>query len=119
MTLDLKTYLTQLKDRFETTPPPENRRDRDFFEYVKKETDPIYELLAKWEKEVLSLVKERKVSVHPQQVSSTRENMELVLMHSYFIDARRNRYLELFKSVSYIFDQLLEDLDGPLYNGGS
>ena len=111
LTIELKNHLDRLKDRFETTPPPENRRDRDFFEWVKQETNPIYELLEKWEETASSLVKERKVRIHPQQISATRENMELVLMHSYFIDARRKRYLELYQSILFIFDQLLDELN--------
>lgn len=106
----LKQHLNSLKDRFENTAPPENRRDRDFFQMVKRETTPIYELLENWEETALHLVKERKVSVHPHQVTSTRENMELLLMHSYFFDARRKRYMELNHSVLYIFDQILNEI---------
>lgn len=107
----LKEELIRLKNRYENTPPPENRRDREFFEMVKKETSSAYSLLEIWEEEALQIVKERKANVHPQQVVSTKENMELLLMHSYFIDARKNRYMELYRSSLYVFDQLLDDLN--------
>lgn len=110
-TAKLRAHLNRLKERFENTAPPKNRRDRDFFNMVKEETDPVYELLEQWEEATLGIVKQRKVNVHPQQVASTRENMELLLMHSYFIDARPKRYMELYKSITYIFDQLLEELE--------
>lgn len=110
-TKELKKYLVGLKNRFENTAPPENRRDRDFFQKVKNETSPIYEALESWEEVTLILVKERRVNVHPHQVTSTRENMELILMHSYFMDARRKRYMELHNSVLYIFDQIINELD--------
>lgn len=110
-TEELKIHLIRLKNRFENTAPPENRRDRDFFQVVKKETTPIYEALEQWEEAVLVLVKERRVNVHPQQVTATRENMELILMHSYFMDARRKRYMELYNSVSYVFDQIINEMD--------
>jgi hypothetical protein len=110
-TITLREHLLRLKERYETTPAPRNRRDRDFFEMVKTETEPIYELLEAWEKKALEKVKERKVSVHPHQVASTKENMELVLMHSYFMDAREKRYMELYKSILFIFDQLLGDIE--------
>jgi len=105
----LRNHLDALKKRFENTDPPVNRRDRDLFQMVKKETDPIYNLLDQWEETTLSLIKERKVKVHPHQVTSTKENMELLLMHSYFIDVRRKRYMELYNSISYIFDQILNE----------
>lgn len=110
-TAKLREHLIRLKERFENTAPPKNRRDRDFFQMVKGETDPVYELLEQWEEATLEIVKQRKVNVHPHQVVSTKENMELLLMHSYFIDARPKRYMELYKSILYIFDQLLQELE--------
>ncbi len=106
----LKINLVRLKNRFENTAPPENRRDRDFFQMVKNETTPVYEALEKWEEAALILVKERRVNVHPQQITATRENMELILKHSYFIDSRRKRYMELYHSVIYVFDQIINEL---------
>ncbi len=109
-TIELRNHLERLKDRFENNDPPENRRDRDFFNKVKEETTPVYELLVTWEEKTLLVVKERKLKVHPQQVVSTR-NMELLLMHSYFIDARPKRYMELYKSILYIFDQIVDEIE--------
>ena len=106
-TAQLRKYLIDLKDRYENSAPPENRRDPDFFQMVKTETTPIYDLLESWEDDTLEQVKLRQVKVHPHQVTSTRENMELLLMHSYFFDARKKRYMDLYQSVLYIFDQIL------------
>jgi hypothetical protein len=110
-TNQLKVYLQQLKDIFEENNPPEDRKDKDFFIMVKQKTSPIYELLAKWEELALQVIKETKISVHPNQIVSTKENMELLLMHSYYIDVRRRRYMELNQSVLYVFDQLLRALE--------
>lgn len=109
-TKSLKQQLDQLKERYETNDPPEDRRDKVFFSYVKEVTEPIYKHLETWEEDTLGLVKNREVNLHPQQVTSTRENMELLLMHSFYIDVKRKRYMELYKSVHYIFDQLLKDI---------
>jgi hypothetical protein len=110
-TVQLKEYLQQLKDLFEENNPPEDRRDKEYFEMVKEKTLPIYELLSKWEELALKIIKESKISVHPNQIVSTRENMELLLMHSYYIDVRRRRYMELNQSVLYVFDQLIRALE--------
>lgn len=106
----LRKHLEYLRDLFEHSDPPANVKDRSFFEKVKAETTPIFELTATWEEDALKLVKEKKLTVHPQQITSTKENMELLLMHSYYKDARRKRYMELYNSVLYIYDQLIRDL---------
>ncbi|WP_458947114.1 DUF1798 family protein [Oceanobacillus sp. CAU 1775] len=106
-TEQLKKYLIDLKHRFENSAPPENRRDPEFFQLVKRETTPVFNLLETWEEITLEQVKLKQVKVHPHQVASTRENMELLLMHSYFFDARKKRYMDLYQSVLYIFDQIL------------
>jgi hypothetical protein len=110
-TLQLKDELNKLKEIFEQNNPPEDRRDKVFFESVKEKTLPVYELLEKWEKLALEIIKESKISVHPNQIVSTRENMELLLMHSYFVDVRRRRYMELNQSIIYVFDQLLRAVE--------
>ncbi|WP_404459438.1 DUF1798 family protein [Oceanobacillus kapialis] len=106
----LQQHIKRLKDKYENSEPPENKKDREFFLQVKQETAPVYELLAEWEKAALEAVKNREVQVHPHQVTSTKENMELLLMHSYYIDARRKRYMELNRSILYILDQLQREL---------
>ncbi len=106
----LQQYLIRLKDKFEYSDPPENKKDREFFLQVKQETEPVYELLNQWEQSALEAVKNREVQVHPHQVTSTRENMELMLMHSYYIDARRKRYMELNNSIHYVLDQIQREL---------
>lgn len=102
--------LVQLKEWHETHTAPENKKDQAYFKFVKKETDPIFDQLDTWESEALELVKKRIIDVHPHQVASTKENMELLLLHSYYKDARRKRYMELYKSVRYIFDQIISEL---------
>ncbi|HLS08250.1 DUF1798 family protein [Lentibacillus sp.] len=108
----LKEHLEQLKNIYEENNPPESKKDKQFFQMVKERTEPVYELLAEWEKNALKAVKERKVNLHPQQVASTRENMELLLMNSYYVDVKRKRYMELNHSIHFILDQLLSDLPG-------
>ncbi|TFJ93843.1 DUF1798 family protein [Lentibacillus salicampi] len=109
-TEQLKEHLEHLKDTYEANNPPESKKDKQFFQMVKERTKPVYELLAEWEENALQTVKERKVNLHPQQVTSTRENMELLLLNSYYVDVKRKRYMELNHSIHFIFNQLLSDL---------
>ncbi|WP_138417041.1 DUF1798 family protein [Aquibacillus sediminis] len=111
LTDQLQLKIDELKSRYLTNEKPENKRDRDFFMYVKDQTTPTYEMIQQWQEVALAFVKDRKVQVHPQQIESTSENLELLLMHSYYIDVKRKRYMELHHSIHYVFDRLLEDLE--------
>ncbi|MDY0405731.1 DUF1798 family protein [Virgibacillus sp. 179-BFC.A HS] len=70
----------------------------------------MYQLLEQWETNALAAVKEKKANVHPQQIISTRENMGLLLMHSFYIDIRKRRYMEIYYSCMYVFDLLAKSL---------
>lgn len=109
-TRHLLQQLDKLKVHYESNNPPEDIRDKAFFLYVKETTEPIYRDLKIWEEDVLDLVKNREVNLHPQQVTSTKENMELLLLHSFYVDIWPKRYMALYKSVYFIFDRLLEDI---------
>ena len=108
MLLDLTNELQQaclrLKNTFLNSEPPEDAKDLDFFQYVKKETEPIFDLAEKWETVALEAVKNKEVLVHPQQIEATRENFELVLLHSYYVDVKSKRYMELIQSIDYVCD---------------
>lgn len=108
-TIRLKEELEILKLNYLEQEKPEHKRDKDFFNYVKEKTMPVFQLNELWEKLALEHVKDRDVRVHPQQVASTKENIDLLLMHSYYIDVKRKRYMELNQSVQYVFDLILED----------
>lgn len=84
--------------------------DRDDFEIVKEATTPIFILIESWEEMAADLAKQRKINLHPQQIQSTTENMELLLMHSYYRDVRERKYMETNKSCLYIFNQLLGEI---------
>src|SRR5699024_12763405 len=109
-THNLRNELDTLKKYYLTHEPPKNKSDKNFFLMVKERTNPIYQTLERWEEEALHLVKQRIVDVHPQQITSTKENMELLLLHSFYIDVKRKRYMELNHSIHYEFNQLLRDL---------
>src|SRR5690625_3656037 len=101
-TEQLKNYLDHLQKKFEENNPPEHISDKKFFLKMKEETSPIFELLNLWEENALAFVKNKEVNVHPQQIISTKENVELIIMHSFYIDIRKRQYMEINKSSHYI-----------------
>ncbi|PAD39484.1 hypothetical protein CHH53_06050 [Terribacillus sp. 7520-G] len=110
--------LTRLKNRFLTEEPPSDKHDRAFFDLVKRETEPMYELLQKWHHSAADFVQQRDVSVHPQQIQSTEENVHLIILHSYYIDIRSERYMDYHQSIGYVIQLLDEDLDRLEGNDG-
>lgn len=109
-TILLKQQLLQLKNRFFKNDPPESIKDRTFFNQMKQETKSIFQLLNEWESETLTFLQKKQSTLYPQQIEATSENMEMIILHSYYIDVRKRIYMEYFKSTIYVFDQLLEEL---------
>lgn len=110
-TIQLKEFIEKLKVIFEKNDPPDNINNKEFFLKMKEETSVYYKLIEDWEINALSFVKDKTVNVHPHQIMSTSENFELLILHSYYIDARRKRYMELNHSCHYIFDQLIKEIE--------
>lgn len=110
-TRKIKKHLDRLKNMYEQNEAPDSMSDNEFFLSMKEETTPIYDLLSKWEDSALEAVKKGNINVHPHQVVSTKENIELLLLHSYYVDIRRKRYMELNHSSHYILDKLLSEIE--------
>src|SRR5690625_3488570 len=109
LTNTLISKLEHLKDVFYKQ--NDSTEDKQvYFQYVKEETTPIFDLLAEWEEEALSFIKERKGYVHFKQIIATKENMELIILHSYYKDIRKRRYMEYHSSCLYVFNQLKEEI---------
>lgn len=106
-TEQLLIYLNKLKTNYETGIVPE--KDKEFFNFVKKETDPMFDLLHVWEEAALSHIKKQNVSLHPKQIDATIDNIKTLILHSYYIDVRKRRYMEIYKSCEYILNLLLKE----------
>src|SRR5699024_12325755 len=69
-----------------------------FFSNVRQQTEPIFQLLELWEETALQTIKTERFNVHPQQIISTKENMQLLLMHSFYKDVRDRKSTRLNSS---------------------
>jgi hypothetical protein len=90
--------------RYQQDTPPAKLNDREEFNVIKAEVTPHFQLLEQWESELLSDIKTYALSIHPSLVQSTRENMELIIMHSFYHDTNVKRFNELVKSVDVVLD---------------
>lgn len=106
----MKDELSFLRNKYESTERHQNKRDREYFTYVKQESKPLFELIDQWHEQTLDLLATRQMIVHEEQVHSTKENFEMLILHSYYVDIRKRRYMEMNKSCLYVFDQLLKEL---------
>ncbi|ARI77287.1 YppE family protein [Halobacillus mangrovi] len=110
-TEELKQLIDQRHIQFVETEGPIDKKDHSFFDKVKKETKPMFNLNNTWRDEAETFVKNRKAKVHPNQVKSTHENIEMIILHSYYLDIHRKRFKELFQSAHYVLDMILDDLN--------
>lgn len=87
----------------------EIERSRDYFIYVKSETEELFNLIDLWAEQATSLVQKHKLSLFTKQITATKENMEALIMHSYYKDVRKRQYMEISQACDYIFSQCLEE----------
>lgn len=81
--------------------------DREAFKHIQKEVTPHFFLFEEWEKAILHDIRAHALPLHPSLIQSTRENMELIIMHSFYHDTTDARFNELVKSVDVVFDMVL------------
>ncbi|GEM04281.1 hypothetical protein HMI01_12690 [Halolactibacillus miurensis] len=92
--------------RYQTDKLPAKLNDREAFNVIKEEVTPQFQLMEQWEDQLLSDIKTHALSIHPSLVQSTRENMELIIMHSFYHDTDEKRFHELVKSVDVVLDMV-------------
>ncbi|MGP4071910.1 DUF1798 family protein [Piscibacillus sp. B03] len=84
-----------------------DRKNYDDFNLMKKEATPIFEKIEKWEEDANKVV--HLIPIFPNQIKNTKDNLEIMILHSYFNDVRKKRFVELYQSVKYNMNLILED----------
>ncbi|WP_027963343.1 DUF1798 family protein [Halalkalibacillus halophilus] len=83
------------------------RKDYDDFNLVKEETKPMFEAIEKWEEDAQAIV--HRLPIFPNQIQNTKDNLEIMILHSFFHDVKKKRFMELYHSVMYNLDIVLND----------
>jgi hypothetical protein len=83
---------------------PVDKKDREAFFNIREKTKPIFQLIDRWEELTLATIHE--LPVMPNQVQNTKDNMELLLLHSFYHDVKRKRFMELYHSIDYVLKQM-------------
>ncbi len=83
-----------------------DRKNYDDFNLMKQEATPVFEKIEKWEEEANTHV--HKLPIFPNQIKNTKDNIEIMILHSYFNDVRKKRFVELYQSVQYNLNLILD-----------
>lgn len=109
LTKSLIQYTDQLERAFnDQTIKPENTPL--FFEYVREHTEDVFEQLGKWESLLMTYVNNNRPIIAETMIASTKDNMNALIMHSYYKDVRRRRYMEIKRSCIYVFQAVLKEI---------
>ncbi|SDN60541.1 DUF1798 family protein [Tenuibacillus multivorans] len=84
-----------------------DRKNYDDFNLMKEEATPIFDKIEKWEKDANQIV--HKLPLFPNQIKNTLDNLEIMILHSYFNDVRKKRFMELYQSVKYNMNLILDE----------
>lgn len=107
LTEQLMAEIDYLKHKFNEGVKP--TASRDFFQFVKGDTDDLFDMLKEWEEHAIQFTEANETTVYPQQIYATTENMKALILHSYYLDARKRAYMELYKSCHYVLGQMLKE----------
>ncbi len=83
-------------------------RSRSYFYEIKPEVDKYFDLIDTWGELAHQLFGEGMLAVYPQQIDATVDNMRVLIMHSYYKDVRKRRYMEIRQSCYYVFTQSID-----------
>lgn len=107
-TKQLIEALTSLEEIYRSEVDVE--RSREFFNEIKPEVEVYLSLLEKWGEMARQLSVVGEIQVFPQQIDATVDNMKALIMHSFYKDVRKRRYMEIKQACYYIFMQSMEEL---------
>lgn len=109
MTEELLSYLYKWQEVYEKSEKPE-QNNADFFKKVQAAITPAYDLIDQWEVATKKLIQTKKITIFPQQIDATVKSMRAIALHTYYIDVRKRRYMDIHKSCEYVFQLLLREI---------
>lgn len=87
-----------------------------YFSYVKSELNDKFLLLEDWYRLTHEKIKNGQLNVPETMLESTKDNMEQLMLHSYYFDVRIRRYNEIKKSCLYVYHTILDEINDKLLN---
>jgi|SRR5690625_2539999 len=110
LTNQLITYVNDLERVFHDS-SLEPSHTKQYFTFVKKETEQLFSILKKWEQIVDELITAGYLTFPVSMLQATKQNITALIMNSYYKDVRRRKYKEINRSVIYALHSLVREIN--------
>ncbi len=85
----------------------ESNEEGDFYKEVKPFADRVMELARKWEEASIAWLEfSPQKNLHPKQITSTAENIQMVSVQAFFPKTSRKRFIGHIQSIEYVLRAL-------------
>ncbi len=110
--LHLLNDLTECRQRFESFQKKPEKTDEYFFNEVKPTFELIKDKSDIWEQYASEWIKKEKPKyIHQSQIDSATENLEQVVLQSFYKDINKQRFHNLHHSVEYLLSTMLAEIE--------
>jgi hypothetical protein len=108
---ELLQLLDDCKVRFEKIKQKPEKTESLFYNEVKPAFEMVMNQATKWKPLAEAWVKEHKPKyIHLSQIESTIDNIEQIVLQSFYKDVNNQRFHNLHNSVEYIIDSILAEI---------
>ncbi|MDQ0225148.1 hypothetical protein CHH83_20035 [Bacillus sp. 7586-K] len=107
--------IDECKERFELIKQKPEKTEELFYNKVKPTFETVSDLTAKWKPLADDwIVKTNPKYIHLTQIESTVENIEQIILQSFYKDINNQRFYNLYNSVEYILKTMLTELHNDI-----
>jgi len=108
----LLQHLEECKKRFEQLNEKPEKTEEYFYDDVKPYFELVMNKANEWKPLAVKWVSEYKPKyIHLTQIDSAMENIEQVVLQSFYKDVNKQRFHNLHHSVEYILNGMIEQMD--------
>jgi len=108
----LLELLQESKQRFESFQEKPEKTEAYFYDQVKPNFEMMKDKSNVWEQLALEWIKEKKPKyIHPSQIESAMENVEQVVLQSFYKDINKQRFNNLHHSVEYLLNNIMDEIE--------
>lgn len=102
-----KTY--QIKEIFADV--KQSNQKRDFYDEVQPFANQVKDLIDQWEPQAVHWLKENPIkNLHPQQITHTAENLDMISIQCFFPETSLKRFRHYAESVEYVLKSVIHSL---------
>lgn len=108
----LLELLQESKERFKSFQEKPEKSEAYFYNQVKPNFEMMKDKSNVWEQLALEWIKKEKPKyIHPSQIESAVENVEQVILQSFYKDINKQRFNNLHHSVEYLLNNIMNEIE--------